>query len=99
MRSRRDPLRAIRRWVIGVGTFLFSWGFVGVVPVSLPFSLQELAAIALPRLDWLRQPQLSAASSPLSAIPEPASWALMIAGLLMVGSALRSYPRRFKLAR
>jgi hypothetical protein len=95
MKSKADSFRSLRRSAIGVGTFLFAWGFVGVVPVSLPFELPSLRAITLPSFDWLgAHSSAPAPSMPMSAIPEPTSWALMIGGMLLIGAALRSYPRR-----
>ena len=94
-RSRRDRFRAFRRGVIGVGTFIYAWGFAGVVDVRLPFDLAALPALILPRfsLSWA-VPAPASPLSPMNAIPEPASWALMIGGMLLIGAALRSYPRR-----
>ena len=87
MKRSARPIQVFRRSVIGVGAFLFGWGWVGVVPVSLPFSMP---ALTLPRFDWLAAPS----PTMVSAIPEPASWLMMIGGMLIMGAALRSNPRR-----
>jgi hypothetical protein len=100
MASRKRRLGPVRRGVIFTGTFIYAWGFLGVVQVRLPFDLPRLSALtlqtfALPRLDWL---QTTGAASPMSsgptgAIPEPMAWALMMTGMLMIGAALRSMPK------
>ena len=91
----KPRFRLVRRGSIGVGTFLFGWGWVGVVPISLPVSLP---AITLPSLTWLNTTAAAwRASAPIggqtSGVPEPASWALMIGGMLLIGAALRARPR------
>ena len=87
MKRSTRTFAVIRRAVIGVGAFLFGWGWVGVVPVSLPLSMP---ALALPTFDWLAP----SSSTMVSAIPEPASWLMMIGGMLIMGAALRSSPKR-----
>lgn len=94
MRSKRDRFRAFRRGVIGAGTFIYAWGIAGVVPIRLPFDMSALSAIALPDFSWALKASGSRSLSPMSAVPEPTYWMLMIAGALMIGAALRSHPRR-----
>jgi hypothetical protein len=91
MKTSSWSFRVIRRAAIGVGTFLFGWGWVGVVPVTLPVSLP---AITLPSFEWLGGRSASLGSLSMSAVPEPASWLMMIGGMLILGAALRSHPRR-----
>lgn len=96
MKSQQWSFRVIRRMAIGVGTFLFGWGWTGVAPISLPF---ELPAITLPSFDWMGASSSAAISAgPVPGIPEPASWALMIGGMLILGMALRTHPRRLRVA-
>jgi hypothetical protein len=90
MASRKPRLGLVKRSVIFTGTFIFAWGFVGVIPVKLPF---DLPAIALPRLDWLQPASASLSGGSVSAMPEPMAWALMMAGMLMIGATLRLSPR------
>jgi hypothetical protein len=77
-----------------VGTFIWAWGIAGIVPIRLPFDLPALPTLTLPALGWTFSVPASSSMSSMAAVPEPASWALMIAGLLLIGASLRSYPRR-----
>lgn len=91
MKSKSRSFRLIRRAAIGVGTFLFGWGWVGVVPVDLPF---DLPAVTLPRFDWMTSAPVALGGGSAMAVPEPGPWLLMIGGMLLMGAALRSHPRR-----
>ena len=85
------PLRSVgrlfRRFVVGLGALLLGWGGLGFVPSSI-------AALDFPATLDFGTPPPPGSVNGVAPIPEPASWALMILGMILMGAALRHRPAR-----